>query len=513
MKQKTILPIFFLMILSLSVFVSGAAYPSPFIVNNNSVDVAIIYGTTPGISMLEVVQAGNIQADLQTKSSVETGDALVKDYEIGDVSGYNLIILGTIGSDCSNSAFEEVLGKSCDNILSDSGIGPGQFLIQSVSNPFSSGKVALLIEGYEVADLVNAVSYLRNNPFETSVGSKYVSPSDSNETSCVEEWDCGSWSDCIDNKKTRVCEDENNCGTTKDKPITSKDCESQSTCSDTDGLDYYTKGKITWIYQQGTEKETYTYEDECESPTRIHEYVCDGDNYASKEFACPYGCEDGACKEQSLSDIVGRVELIYDDDYITSLDLIILGNLQTWLYEKEIKNVEIIKNSEINDDDLEDKISVFVYNRESVVIYPEEYDSSLSLVWAGNIQTHLHEIQGKQLLYVCPDLIKSSSVVSDDLKEYFCKDILNPTEDNLIDISNEETFICRGCKLESKCYPFGYRKNEKYCSDELEFTNQKIPESSCENSFECDSNLCINNQCVSGSLWAKFTRWLSRIFG
>ncbi len=43
---------------------------------------------------------------------------------------------------------------------------------------------------------------------------------------CVEDWDCGSWKDCIDGKEKRTCEDKNSCGTTKDMPIIKRDCSS-----------------------------------------------------------------------------------------------------------------------------------------------------------------------------------------------------------------------------------------------------------------------------------------------
>ena len=76
------------------------------------------------------------------------------------------------------------------------------------------------------------------------------------------------------------------------------------------------------------------------------------------------------------------------------------------------------------------------------------------------------------------------------------------------------SYECSGCSLDKKCYPFGFRKDKNYCDDITStFTSQKVPSTSCENSFECDSNLCINNQCVSGSLWDKIMRWFSKLFG
>jgi len=75
-------------------------------------------------------------------------------------------------------------------------------------------------------------------------------------------------------------------------------------------------------------------------------------------------------------------------------------------------------------------------------------------------------------------------------------------------------YQCSGCTLEKQCYPFGYRKNGNFCSDiNNQFIEQKKADSSCENNFECSTNLCIDSQCVSSGLWQKFVRWLSKIFG
>jgi hypothetical protein len=74
--------------------------------------------------------------------------------------------------------------------------------------------------------------------------------------------------------------------------------------------------------------------------------------------------------------------------------------------------------------------------------------------------------------------------------------------------------ICQGCSLDNKCYPYGFRIDKTYCdATSTNFINQSMPNSVCNNNFECDSNLCINNKCVSGSLWDKIMRWFSRLFG
>ncbi len=41
---------------------------------------------------------------------------------------------------------------------------------------------------------------------------------------CQEIWLCYPWSECVDGIQTRVCEDDNECGTQKNKPATRRDC-------------------------------------------------------------------------------------------------------------------------------------------------------------------------------------------------------------------------------------------------------------------------------------------------
>jgi len=81
------------------------------------------------------------------------------------------------------------------------------------------------------------------------------------------------------------------------------------------------------------------------------------------------------------------------------------------------------------------------------------------------------------------------------------------------DDNGEISIICNGCELDNKCYSFGYRKSGEYCSDSLEFTNQSKEESACDNNFECQSNLCLDQECVSGGLIKKILNWFRGFFG
>jgi len=66
-----------LLIAGLSVGVAAAAsYPAPFVAGG-AADVAIVYGTGSGVSTLDVIQAGNIQSDLQSNMGAATGATTV----------------------------------------------------------------------------------------------------------------------------------------------------------------------------------------------------------------------------------------------------------------------------------------------------------------------------------------------------------------------------------------------------------------------------------------------------
>jgi len=114
----------------------------------------------------------SITAGTTTVAGAQLGEVLVKDTEVSSVSSKNLVI---VGGSCINSAAANVLGGAgCGaDFTTKTGIGSNQFLIQSLASPYSSGKVALVVAGYEAADTVNAATYLRTKTVDTAVGKKY----------------------------------------------------------------------------------------------------------------------------------------------------------------------------------------------------------------------------------------------------------------------------------------------------------------------------------------------------
>jgi len=100
---------------------------------------------------------------------------LVKDSEVDSVKTKNLIV---VGGSCINAVAGGLLGSACGPSFTEaSGVGTGQFLIQSFGDAFTTGKIALLVAGYEVADTTNAATYLRTQTVDTTAGNKYLGTS------------------------------------------------------------------------------------------------------------------------------------------------------------------------------------------------------------------------------------------------------------------------------------------------------------------------------------------------
>lgn len=113
------------------------------------------------------------------------GNIIVTDSQISTVSSKNLIILG--GS-CVNSAARKLIDSSATAAICGSAftaktnVQPGQFVVQAFSSPWSNGKVALLVAGYETQDTMNAVTWLKTNgnvdtALMSGVGKKYIGTS------------------------------------------------------------------------------------------------------------------------------------------------------------------------------------------------------------------------------------------------------------------------------------------------------------------------------------------------
>ena len=127
-----------------------------------------------------------ITAGVVSGGAAQLGDVLVKDSEVSSVSSKNLVV---VGGSCINSVAANLVGGAkCGSGWTDAtGVGAGQFLIQSFADKYTTGKIALLVAGYEVSDTVNAAKYLRTQAVKTDAGTKYKGTSSTSASLVTEE--------------------------------------------------------------------------------------------------------------------------------------------------------------------------------------------------------------------------------------------------------------------------------------------------------------------------------------
>jgi hypothetical protein len=133
--------------------------------DTNQAFVSLTYPKQPMYFDISFAEADAVSST----SSTGIGAVLVKDSEVSTVSSKNLIV---VGGSCVNSVAAKLLGSNVPLCKQDftaaAGIGSGQFLIKEYDNPYTTGKVALLVAGYDAADTSNAATYLTTQNVDMS---------------------------------------------------------------------------------------------------------------------------------------------------------------------------------------------------------------------------------------------------------------------------------------------------------------------------------------------------------
>ncbi|MFH1608227.1 MAG: hypothetical protein ABIA78_03770 [archaeon] len=141
-------------------------YTSP---DEDSVEVYYPSGESETYAEVYLTEQGASLTSTPGVSSGSLGEVLAKDSEVSSVSSKNLII---VGGSCINSAAATALGVSyptcTTGFTTATTVGSGEFLIKGVSGAFTTGKIALVVAGYEAADTVNAAKYLTTKTVDTS---------------------------------------------------------------------------------------------------------------------------------------------------------------------------------------------------------------------------------------------------------------------------------------------------------------------------------------------------------
>ncbi len=106
---------------------------------------------------------------------------IVDDSKIDTVKSNNLVV---VGGSCINTVAAKLLGSEvplCTSAFTTAtgGVGVGQYIIKTYANPYTaadSGKIAMLVAGYEAADTVAAGAKVAEKTITTDVGTGNIYP-------------------------------------------------------------------------------------------------------------------------------------------------------------------------------------------------------------------------------------------------------------------------------------------------------------------------------------------------
>lgn len=69
-----------------------------------------------------------------------------------------------------------------------------------------------------------------------------------------------------------------------------------------------------------------------------------------------------------------------------------------------------------------------------------------------------------------------------------------------------------GCSTEKECVPIGTRSNIKYCGADEKIYNLLGIGEICNNDYECQTNMCIENVCIKKNIIKRFFSWMASWF-
>jgi len=121
----------------------------------------------------------------------------------------------------------------------------------------------------------------------------------------------------------------------------------------------------------------------------------------------------------------------------------------------------------------------------------------------GLLAGQIYAFKGGVILKVLDVIQSEAGDVTNDLVEF-----------GLIVLDIEQ---CNsGCIKDDVCLPFGtrldYNGASSYCDIDKTIKSQKIEDETCNNNYECSSNVCVNNKCISPNFIQKVLNWLSSLF-
>jgi hypothetical protein len=143
---------------------------------------------TTGLNTLDITYSGDesyASVFISSPSAAISGDGadignvIVSDAQVLTVGNKNLIV---VGGSCINAEAQKILGVTTPlcaaEFTTNTGITAGQALIKVAASPENSGKIAMLIAGYNADDTTKAVKYVTTAKPSTAIGTIKLGTSD-----------------------------------------------------------------------------------------------------------------------------------------------------------------------------------------------------------------------------------------------------------------------------------------------------------------------------------------------
>jgi len=235
-------------------------------------------------------------------------------------------------------------------------------------------------------------------------------------------------------------------------------------CTDSDeGRDYFKKGTTT----NSPPGYAGSWTDECLSETNLQEGSCI-EGLGVHGFTCANGCNDGACIKGEIKEIC--IDTDEGKSYYTKGET--LGSAQRiedGIREFKVRPDICVKDNQIPQPGKEEGLFEYFCNNEGYL-----------------------DVTSRDLTYICPFGCEDGKCLG---TEKIVGVTNQPVEIPEIDQVNRIVYTCgHNCEDDNKCYPFGYRKNKEYCSQEG-FTSQLSSGNQCKSNFECTSEICEDGSC------------------
>jgi len=206
----------------------------------------------------------------------------------------------------------------------------------------------------------------------------------------------------------------------------------------------------------------------------------------------------------------------------SSVDLIVRNSLGN---DIELNSIEIPSGnclSEINDivsngdqyiakiDNCNNGVVGSKFNSDIIIIYTN-IDSNIQHKIIGTLTTNIYGAVDEipEPIIIPPILIKDECQTNRE-----CDDNDACTSNTCSGTPKKCSYVevGLGCNYDGTCLPFGVRTQDNYCDIDRNVKTQLGADEDCNNNYECSTNVCVNNQCISQNLIQKIFSWFGKLF-